>query len=109
MKNYPVNSSERAALTAALDEVTATLPQSVPVVINGERQKSGLNSTGKQLNPSQHSQVVATYEEASDAQVDAAIQGALDAKKTWEAVPWNDKAAIFLKVGMSPIQLNSFV
>ncbi|TIB70629.1 hypothetical protein E3Q23_04112 [Wallemia mellicola] len=97
MKNYPANSSERAALTAALDEVAATFPQSVPVVINGERQKSGLNSTGKQLNPSQHSQVVATYEEASDAQVDAAIQGALDAKKSWEAVPWNDKAAIFLK------------
>ena len=27
----------------------------------------------------------------------SAIEGALAAKKEWEALPWNDRAAIFLK------------
>lgn len=98
MKHYQPQSADRAGLTQALKDLEATFPQSVPIIINGERQSSGLKSTGKQLNPGQHSQVVATYEEASDAQVDAAIKGALDAKKSWEAMPWNDKAAIFMKV-----------
>ena len=98
MKNYPPNSSERLELQKALNELEKTFPESVPIVINGERVKSDSKSTGQQLNPSKHSQVVATYEEANENQVELAIKGALDAKQSWESVPWNDKAAIFLKV-----------
>ena len=37
------------------------------------------------------------YHEADNATVSAAIEGALAAKNEWEAMPWSDRAAIFLK------------
>lgn len=38
-----------------------------------------------------------TYHEADPQTVAAAIDGALAAKAEWESLPWNDRAAIFLK------------
>lgn len=37
------------------------------------------------------------YHEADEATVARAIEGALAAKAVWEAMPWGDRAAIFLK------------
>ena len=37
------------------------------------------------------------YHEADQATVASAIEGALEAKAEWESLPWNDRAAIFLK------------
>ena len=51
----------------------------------------------KQLLPADHANCLCTYHEADQATVAAAIDGALAAKKDWEALPWNDRAAIFLK------------
>lgn len=47
--------------------------------------------------PSDHAKTLAEYHEADEATVKAAIDGALAAKATWETMPWNDRAAIFLK------------
>lgn len=47
--------------------------------------------------PHDHSKVLATYYEADAATVQSAIDGALAAKAEWEALPWSDRAAIFLK------------
>ena len=51
----------------------------------------------KQPMPHDHANHLCTYHEADQATVAAAIEGALAAKKDWEAMPWNDRAAIFLK------------
>lgn len=51
----------------------------------------------KQPIPSDHARHLCTYHEADKATVDAAIEGALAAKADWETMPWNDRAAIFLK------------
>ena len=37
------------------------------------------------------------YHEADQATVASAISGALAARAEWESMPWNDRAAIFLK------------
>jgi len=37
------------------------------------------------------------YHEADEATVAKAIEGALAAKADWEGMPWNDRAAIFMK------------
>jgi 1-pyrroline-5-carboxylate dehydrogenase len=37
------------------------------------------------------------YHEADEATASTAIDGALAAKEEWESMPWNDRAAIFLK------------
>jgi 1-pyrroline-5-carboxylate dehydrogenase len=52
---------------------------------------------GKQPIPFDHARHICTYHEADDATVEAAIEGALAAKAEWESMPWNDRAAIFLK------------
>ena len=51
----------------------------------------------KQPLPADHANHLCAYYEADQATVAAAIDGALAAKKDWEALPWNDRAAIFLK------------
>ena len=51
----------------------------------------------KQPIPSSHADHLCVYHEADQATVAAAIDGALKAKAAWESMPWNDRAAIFLK------------
>lgn len=49
-----------------------------------------------QTNPSDHSPL-ATYSNASKAEVEAAIDSALAARKSWAATPFAERASIFLK------------
>lgn len=51
----------------------------------------------KQVIPSDHARHLCTYHEADEVTVANAIDGALAAKAEWEALPWNDRAAIFLR------------
>jgi 1-pyrroline-5-carboxylate dehydrogenase len=51
----------------------------------------------KQLIPSDHARHICIYHEADEATVARAIDGALAARAGWEAMPWGDRAAIFLK------------
>jgi len=53
--------------------------------------------TAKQPIPADHAHHLCTYHEADQATVASAIDGALAAKAEWESMPWNDRAAIFLK------------
>lgn len=70
-------------------------PFEVPCIINGKEVKSG--NTAKQVNPSNHAQALCVYHQADDKVVKDAIDGALEAKKTWEDMPWGDRAAVFLR------------
>ena len=47
--------------------------------------------------PHDHARHLCAYHEADQATVTQAIDGALAAKAEWESMPWNDRAAIFLK------------
>lgn len=55
------------------------------------------SSVQAQHNPSDHAQVVANFHNATQEDVKAAIASALQAKKSWEALPFADRAAVFLK------------
>lgn len=46
--------------------------------------------------PYEHAKHLCTYNEADPAMIENA-NGALAAKGKWESLPWNDRAAIFLK------------
>lgn len=50
-----------------------------------------------QFNPSDHSTPIARYHIASSSTVSNAIDSALAAKPAWEAMPFADRAAVFLK------------
>ena len=47
--------------------------------------------------PSSHADHLCTYHKADEATVKRAIRDACAAQKEWEEMPWNDRAAIFLK------------
>ena len=51
----------------------------------------------RQPNPSRHSESIATYENATLEETTNAIHDALAAKLEWESMPFEDRAAIFLK------------
>ncbi|KZT29481.1 delta-1-pyrroline-5-carboxylate dehydrogenase 1 [Neolentinus lepideus HHB14362 ss-1] len=95
MRTYAVGSPEREALVRAYTQMEQELPFEVPCIVNGKRIKTG--KTAKQPIPFDHAKHLCTYHEADQATVASAIEGALAAKAEWEAMPWNDRAAIFLK------------
>ncbi|TVY90712.1 Delta-1-pyrroline-5-carboxylate dehydrogenase, mitochondrial [Lachnellula willkommii] len=93
--HYTKGSTQREGLTAALDRLQQKVPLEVPVVVGGKQIKTSSIST--QQNPSNHSSTVASYSNASPSDVSSAIDAALAAKPAWEALPFADRAAIFLK------------
>ncbi|MGC6525507.1 MAG: L-glutamate gamma-semialdehyde dehydrogenase [Flavobacteriaceae bacterium] len=68
----------------------------VPLYINGEHIKSGDTQTMSPPHDHQHS--VGTYHTANKKHVELAISTALEARKTWANLPWEQRAGIFLRV-----------
>ncbi|MFD2873652.1 L-glutamate gamma-semialdehyde dehydrogenase [Mucilaginibacter ximonensis] len=92
--NYGPNSLERAALKAALQEGRASRTE-IPMYI-GDKQIF----TGKRFEirpPHDHKHVLAHFYEGDKDTVTQAIDAALAAKHNWENMPWEQRAAIFLK------------
>ncbi|KAJ5993669.1 hypothetical protein N7451_009393 [Penicillium sp. IBT 35674x] len=93
-KHYTPGSADRKGLEDALASVNQKSPFNVPLVIAGKEIKS--SQTFTQSNPATHAPL-ATYSNASKADVDAAIASALAARKSWAATPFAERASIFLK------------
>ena len=92
--NYAPGSPERAALKAALDEGRSKVWE-IPMYIGGKKV-----TEGKRLEirpPHNHQHLLATFPEGDASTVNVAIDAALAAKESWEALPWEQRAAIFLK------------
>ncbi|KAG1755388.1 Aldehyde/histidinol dehydrogenase [Suillus lakei] len=96
MRSYAAGSAERKGLEAALAQMQQELPFEVPCINSGDL-RLGTGRLAKQPIPSDHARHLCTYHEADEATVASAIDGALSAKAEWEAMPWNDRAAIFLR------------
>ncbi|KAI9727514.1 MAG: 1-pyrroline-5-carboxylate dehydrogenase [Chrysothrix sp. TS-e1954] len=94
-QHYGKGSTERAGLTTALEALKKKVPLEVPLVVGGKELRT--ESTRTQVNPSKHSHTLATYSTASTSHISSAISSALAAKPSWEAMPFTDRAAIFLK------------
>ncbi|KAG6886578.1 hypothetical protein C0992_003299, partial [Termitomyces sp. T32_za158] len=95
MRTYAPGSTERKALEAALRQMEQELPFEVPCIVNGKEVKTG--KINKQPIPHDHARHLCMYHEADETTIANAIKGALAAKAEWESMPWNDRAAIFLK------------
>ncbi|KAG8761475.1 1-pyrroline-5-carboxylate dehydrogenase [Serendipita sp. 396] len=95
MRSYAPGSAERKRLDDAIAKMKKDLPFDVPCVINGQEIRS--NQCGKQPMPSSHANHLCTYHKADTNVVKGAIRDAVAAQAEWEAMPWNDRAAIFLK------------
>lgn len=91
---YAVGSTEREELKKALKELEKEIVD-IPIIIGGKEIRNG--NTGKCIIPHNHKKVIGIYHKAGENEVKMAIEAALEAKKQWEKMPWEHRAAIFLK------------
>jgi 1-pyrroline-5-carboxylate dehydrogenase len=91
---YRAGSPERAALLEAIRQFKSE-PLEVPMYING-----GWVSTGNRIAmhpPHELAHTLGYFHKGAAAHVNQAIDAALAAKAGWEGMPWQDRAAIFLR------------
>jgi 1-pyrroline-5-carboxylate dehydrogenase len=82
-------------LQEAVKALRQKAPIEVPFVIGGKEGKS--STVSQQYMPASHAESVASWHSASSADVSKSIDAALEAKSSWEHMPFADRAAIFLK------------
>ncbi|WP_413531663.1 L-glutamate gamma-semialdehyde dehydrogenase [Empedobacter brevis] len=94
VKSYAPGSPERAQLLDAYKKMFNEVTE-VPQYIGSEEVFSG---NKKEIRPPHdHQKVVGYYHAGTQEDVVKAIDSALAAKEAWVAMPWEDRAAIFLK------------
>ncbi|WP_339888209.1 L-glutamate gamma-semialdehyde dehydrogenase [uncultured Flavobacterium sp.] len=94
VKSYAPNSPEKAAVLAAYKKMWNENID-VPMYIGSEEIRT--NNTKTMSAPHDHQHIVGTYHLAEKSHVDKAITAALEARKEWSQMPWEHRAAIFLK------------
>ena len=93
---YAPGSPERAELEARLAELAGGAPVPIDAVIGGEHRPGTGEDTFDVTMPSDHAHVLGTVQQAGGADARAAIDAALAAAPAWAALPFDEKAAIFL-------------
>ncbi len=92
--SYLPGSKEREELKKTLKELKSQKLE-LPLIIGGKEVKS--SSKGTCVLPHNHSHVLAEYYKAGTAEVNLAIESALEARKKWSMLPWQERASVFLK------------
>ncbi len=93
--DYAPNSAERARLTAALRELS-TGGIDLPHVIGG-RHLMGEGERIDVVQPHRHAARLGTLTNAGHAEATAAVEAAMAAKQEWAAMPFDERAAVFLR------------
>ncbi len=92
--NYAPSSAERAALEIELKKLKDN-PVEIPMFIGGEEIKT--DTKVDIFAPHNHKLKLGFYYQGGEAEVQKAVDSALQAQDGWEATPWEHRAAIFLK------------
>ncbi|MEX1192610.1 MAG: L-glutamate gamma-semialdehyde dehydrogenase [Brumimicrobium sp.] len=95
INSYEPGSPERESLLAKYKEMYNQEPIDVPMYIGGEEIRT---SDKREMNPPHdHKKVLGHFNYGDKSHVEKAIKAALAAKKDWSAMPWEERASIFLK------------
>jgi 1-pyrroline-5-carboxylate dehydrogenase len=92
--DYAPGTPERAELKNALRDLSARQVE-IPLIIGGQRVHTG--NTGQAVIPHNHKHILGIYHKASQAEVQQAIESAREAWQDWSRMPWEARAAVFLK------------
>ena len=93
--DYAPGSGERSRLTDALKALAAEKID-LPHVIGGAHRMGGGTRTDV-VQPHRHSARLGTFTNADGSDATAAVDAAIAAKPGWEATPFDERAAIFLR------------
>ncbi|MFP4092076.1 MAG: L-glutamate gamma-semialdehyde dehydrogenase [Cyclobacteriaceae bacterium] len=91
---YAPGTPERAALKATLKAMKAEQVE-VPLYIGNEEVRTG--NKKRLSSPHNHQQTLGHYHVGDASHVEQAIDSALNVKESWENMPWEQRASIFLK------------
>ena len=94
VKSYAPGSPEREAVQETYKTMFNSKVE-VPMYINGKDVKTG--NTRTMSPPHDHKHIVGEYHIAEQKHVEEAISTALEARKSWSQMPWEQRAGIFLK------------
>ena len=95
VKLYKPKSTEREELKKKLSELKSEQIE-VPLIIGGEEVKT--SNTAEMRIPHDHGHVLGVYHKAGKKEVDMAIEAALEARKEWAEMPWEQRISVFLKM-----------
>jgi 1-pyrroline-5-carboxylate dehydrogenase len=95
VKSYAPGSPERASLMAKYQEFKDRSPIDIPMYIGGQKVTSAHKKALTM--PHDHQHVLGYYNQGDASHVAAAIDAALAAKSAWAALPWQGRAAVFLR------------
>lgn len=94
VKAYAPGSPERELVSAVYKEMWNSKVD-VPLYIGNEEIRTGNTKTLSA--PHDHQHIVGTYHLAEKSHIEKAINNALESKKKWAAMSWENRAGIFLK------------
>ncbi|SFB90791.1 1-pyrroline-5-carboxylate dehydrogenase [Parapedobacter composti] len=92
--SYAVGSNERGLLRQALESALSE-EVDIPMYIGGKAVRTDHRVAIRP--PHRHKHILGYYHYGDKSHVEAAIAAALSAKAAWESLPWEHRAAIFLK------------
>jgi 1-pyrroline-5-carboxylate dehydrogenase len=100
--NEPINeylpgSPERESLKKKIDELKSRIFE-IPLIIGGKEVKSG--RLGECRIPHNHEHLLATYHQAGEKEIELAVSESQKAWKSWSEMPWEERAAIFLRMAV---------
>lgn len=98
-KNEPVlsyipNSQERAEVKAEIHQFRKVV-QDIPMIIGGNEVRT--HHLKNCICPHEHQHKLGHYHIAESKEIELAIASCLNVRKEWSAMPWEERAAIFLK------------
>ncbi len=94
VKSYAPGTKEREEVQKWVEKIgSETLD--IPIIIGGKEIRTG--NTKKAVVPHDHKTVLAEYHIAGKEELLMAVDAAMEAKKTWENMPWDQRAFIFLR------------
>ena len=91
---YAPGSPERRALRAQVEKMSKEVIEIAPL-IGGRRVPTG--HTAEAVMPHNHRHALAVWHKAGPKEVEQAIGAALEAHRKWSRMPWEHRAAVFLK------------
>jgi 1-pyrroline-5-carboxylate dehydrogenase len=92
--DYAPGSKERKEIKAELKRISNEQIE-IPLIIGGKEIRTG--KMGKVVMPHNHSKVLATYHQATEKEVQMAIDAAMNAKAAWDSVSWLERSSIMLR------------
>ncbi|HEY8473459.1 MAG TPA: L-glutamate gamma-semialdehyde dehydrogenase [Natronosporangium sp.] len=96
VRDYAPGSAERERLQRRITELAEAGPIELPMTIDG-RQRMGGGDPIQVVQPHRHRQVLGVMHNASNADVEAAVTAALEAAPMWRKLPYEERAAVFLR------------